>query len=89
MNITAHIFHLDVFGLDKKLNLEMMIITLIISSNNPIKMVHADKLNVQIMIHKLLAPLLKVLHVIFKMENVSKFMIVHQFKVFIIVENPD
>ena len=89
MNTIAHFFHRNVFGQDRKLNLAIVITQPITHNNNQIQMVHAEQLNVQIMILKLLAVLLKVLHVIFKMENVFKFMIVHQFKVCIIVEFQD
>ena len=89
MNTTVHFFNLNVFGLDKKLNLLMMITQPITHNNNQIQMGYADQLNVLILILKLHAPLLTALHVTFKMENVFKFRIVHQFKVYIIVEFQD
>ena len=89
MNTIALFFHLNVFGLDKKQTLLMMITQPIIHNNNQIRMAHADKLNVQMLIPRFPALHSKVRLVIFKMANVCKFMIVHPFKVFIIVEFQD
>ena len=67
----------------------MMITQLTIQNNNQIRTAHVGLLSVQTLILKLCVLRLEALLVISRTESVWKYMIVVQFKVFIIAENRD